>query len=278
MMVMHFMKNKIQGNPKITMAKSKRAVNIKNCLLVFTLILISLPGKAQEPSKLDTITQTSQYPYDQVVYQEIIRKRAFIFDRPYQSTGFFIAPNVILTAAHNLYSNKLTKVTEITLFPGRYNDSTPYPPLTLKTERLWETNIFVHPNFSWNKSEYDFGIIIIPDSLINLQERWPVDIHFKLDESFKMEINDSIEVAGFPASHGYDGSLMTHQKQKVFKLNKKTIPHALDTQTGNSGSPIWINKNGTHYIVGVHTYANLATRIDTEYIVMINNWINAFTH
>lgn|SRR5690606_32474184 len=100
----------------------KGSINIKSIALFILLISGCFPVSGQQKIVLDTITNTHVSPFDQICYQEIFRKRKFLKDRSYQSTGFLISQNVVLTAAHNVFSNKLTKVTKITLFPCRHKE------------------------------------------------------------------------------------------------------------------------------------------------------------
>lgn len=245
-------------------------------ILLFTIIILYLiqPIKSQSISKLDTIINTKIEPFSQVCYQEIYRvRKGPLKNRPYQSTGFLIAPNIILTAAHNLYSDKWTKVTNIKIFPGRYNNEYSYDSIEISGEKLCQYSIKWHPKFYWNKVDYDFGIIIIPDSIIKKAKNWPSKSCFVLDTAFQLKKGDTINVAGFPASHGYNGSLMTFETQLCGDVKNKSLAHEFDTQTGNSGSPIWVESNGQKKIVGVHTYALAGTKIDTEYVKLILNWI-----
>jgi V8-like Glu-specific endopeptidase len=249
---------------------------MKSILAFFVSLAIFYSTKGQVIKKLDTVVNTSIEPFSQICYQEIYRVRKFKKDRPFQSSGFLIAPNVVLTAAHNLYSDKWTKVTNITIYPGRYKETYSYDSIELSGELICQNTIMVHPNFYWKRANYDFGIIVIPDSIIKKTKNWPTKSVFTLDTAFVLKQGDTISVAGFPADpkYKYDGSLMTYEVQKCGNVAAKTFSHEFDTQTGNSGSPIWVEINGERKIVGVHTYAVTGTKIDKEYIKMILSWID----
>ena len=251
---------------------------IKRYILI-SIVLFSFKNQAlsQIVAKLDTITETSTEPYNQVCFIETYRVRKFSKNGTFKSTGFFIAPNVILTAGHNLYSNRLTKVTNIKIIPGRYKENSAFDIIELKGELTCQNSIIVHPSFKWNKVNYDFGIIIIPDSLILKTAKWPKSTSFKLDSGVELKIGDTLNVSGFPANNGYDGSLMTYESQICYNVFENKISHRFKTETGNSGSPIWIIKNEESFIVGVHTYANAGTLIDKKYIELIQNWIEQKT-
>jgi V8-like Glu-specific endopeptidase len=55
-----------------------------------------------------------------------------------------------------------------------------------------------------------------------------------------------------------------------------TFNHNFDTQTGNSGSPIWVEKDGRKICVGVHTFGGAATKLTKEDIDLIQSWIAAY--
>lgn len=252
--------------------------HIKKYILV-VIVLFSFNNQvlSQNITKLDTITETSIEPFNQICFIETFRVRKFSKNRTFKSTGFFIAPNVILTAGHNLYSNNLTKVTNIKIVPGRHKDETTFDILELKGELLCQNSILVHPSFKWRRVSFDFGIIVIPDSLISKTEKWPESVSFKLDNGIELKIGDTLNVSGFPANNGYDGSLMTYESKICNSIIENKISHTLKTETGNSGSPIWINKKEERFIVGIHTYANAGTLIDKKYIELIQKWIEEKT-
>lgn len=76
------------------------------------------------------IDDTNIEPFNQICYIETYRLRT-LKSRKYKSTGFFISPNVILTAAHNVFSNSLTKVTKIKIIPGRFKENSTFDIIEL---------------------------------------------------------------------------------------------------------------------------------------------------
>ncbi|MCW3071585.1 MAG: hypothetical protein JWO44_1475 [Bacteroidetes bacterium] len=225
---------------------------------------------------LKIITNTNVEPFSHICYQQISRKKIFRSSN-YMSTGFLIRRNIILTAGHNIYSNAFSTVSNIKIFPGRYKETYTYDVIEIPGTELCQASIRVHPNYSFtknNKIDYDFGIIIIPEAILKNTKNWPTAASFELDKLYTLEPGHEIHVAGFPASHGYDGSLMTAQQQACGNVNEKTFSHEFDTQTGNSGSPVWVEINGKRIVVGVHTFAEAATKLTLENIDHITKWIN----
>lgn len=242
-------------------------------LFLFVISILSTSqARSQNISTLDTIKDTATDPYRLICYQHIHRKR-LLGNSDYHSTGFLIARNVLLTAAHNLFSPTGSKVDRITICPGRFKDKTSYDTIIVSGLTQCKTAVRVNPNFKWKKASCDFAIIIIPEEILNKVKNWPNASSFELDPNIILDKGDRINVAGFPASGGYDGSLMTYQNQDLEDVKEATFHHSFQTETGNSGSPIWVKKDGRLKIVGIHTYAGLATRLTPAAIEMINLWI-----
>lgn len=258
------------------------ATNITNKIDIFFRLCFCLfcgiwnSGYAQTISKLDTIANTGVDPYNCICYQEIERSQFLKGKTTFRSTGFLIKPNVILTAGHNVYSNGFSNVTNIRLFPGRYKETYASPPIEIPSKKLCSKAIRVHPSYRFskrNRINYDFAIIVIPQTIIDTARDWIKTACFGIDKDYELKKGDQINVAGYPASHGYNGSLMTCQAQDCEDIYNRTFSHDFDTQTGNSGSPIWVNVNGKRIAVGVHTFAGAGTKLTKEDIDMISDWI-----
>jgi len=262
---------------KYTRIKLNYSIRYSSIVINFLFISLTCSCYAQGVSKLDTIETTNIDPYKCVCYQEIERNGR----TTYMSTGFMIRRNIILTAGHNVFSNAFSQVTNIKIFPGRYKESYPYDSIEISSKSSCRKAINVHPSYRFLKKDrikYDFAIIIIPESILSKATQWPSSACFEIDGNYDLSKGDKINVAGFPASHGYDGSLMTYQNQTCETIYDMTFAHDFDTQTGNSGSPIWVEKNGRKIAVGVHTFGEAGTKLTREDIGMIEKWIATNTN
>lgn len=253
-------------------------MNWKVLFLILQTIIYKL-AFAQFPTKLDTISATTNKPYSNICYLEIYRERFVKSDGSNLSTGFFIAPNVILTAAHNIYSIKTSRVTEIKIIPAKYYNQFPYDSIIISGKENCNNAIFTHPNYSFTQKankriKYDFGFIVIPTSTIQANPKIPTERYFVLDSTYNLNNGDTLNVAGYPADGGYDGEFLTYQRDTCGNIFPKTFSHNLETFRGNSGSPIWIEKDNKYIIVGIHTFGESATKLDKEYIRLIKKWIN----
>jgi len=246
-------------------------------LIAFPFLLLSFQSQSQVVSKLDTITETKVIPFSNICQQQITRKKFLGKKSTFLSTGFLIRPNIILTAGHNVYSNSLSKVVKIKVYPGKNNDNTAYDAIEIKGESLCQLAIRVHPSYNFTKNDrikWDFAVIIIPDSIIQRISNWPSSSAFSFDINHRLKENDSIFVAGFPASGGYSGEIMTYQSGLSGQLSTNKFTHGFDTHTGNSGSPVWIEKDMKRIVVGVHTFAGAATLLEENNLNYVLQWLS----
>lgn len=245
------------------------------------LVVITTPSFGQLPSKLDTIEETTICPYNNICFLHISRDRLFGNDDWFLSTGFIIAPNIILTAAHNIYSPRLSRVNHITIIPGKYYDITPFGSINISGESNCNQSIKTHPKYSFSQKKnkrikYDFGVIVLPDSL--KIESDVIPLCFVLDSTYSLNVGDTLNVSGYPADkeYGFAGDFLTSQYDICRGVHGKSFSHQLDTYTGNSGSPIWVNQNGKKIIVGVHTFGGSATNLDSDNIALLLKWLDLY--
>ncbi len=172
--------------------------------LLFLTIIQILPANAysQMPSPLYTVQQTTVSPYNEVCFLRIKRKR-LISSSYFVSTGFFIAPNVVLTAAHNIHSAFNSKVAAIEIVPGKYFDNRPFGNLIISGKEACETAIRTHPSYSFSDNwstriQWDFGIIIIPQNILTENSTLQNGDGFTLDSNVVTKVGDTIRVAGYP--------------------------------------------------------------------------------
>ncbi|MGC4041919.1 MAG: trypsin-like serine protease [Flavobacterium sp.] len=249
---------------------------MKRILLLFILFCFNFM-EAQYPTELQTISTATVNPYNNICYLHIYRNRFPKPDDWFKSTGFFIAPNIILTAAHNIHSVWGSKVSKIEISPGKYYSNFPYQTVTIDGKAECKKRIRTNANYSFtsgSRIKYDFGIIILTKEELR-QLNLPNTDSFSLDPTYQLKKNDILNVAGYPADPdaGYNGDFMTFQQDLCGEIDEKKFGHNLDTFTGNSGSPIWVENGTKRIIVGVHTFGNAGTLLDKENMNILLEWI-----
>ena len=212
------------------------------------------------------ITPTTSYPWSAIVKLHIACDGYYTF-----GTGALIDKNHVLTAGHCVYSHLNGGWADsIKVVPGEDNGDEPFGhamAINLRCYVDWITHA---------DEQHDFALITL-DRDIGLQTGW-MGLYTTLPSSsiYKNELN----TAGYP----YDldnGVNMYWNHANGRKANEYNHWYYLDTNGGQSGSPIWIYDGTNRDILSVHGYgddgsgSNHGTRIDQNKFDCINNWLTA---
>ena len=261
---------------------------------IYVLIASFRIGFGQEeknylpPDVFDTIVNTNVEPFYHVNWQEAFRNRNFLtFKGDYSpsSTSFFINKNFILTAGHNLKTDFLSRIDWLKVIPGKYKDDHASDEFKINGRKKLNKHKRLHPKFSFLKKstkriKWDYALVYIPDDYLDAKLRNNANQFFELDASYKLKEGDKIFIAGYPADGEnkgkYYGDLMIYQVGTVQNINGNIFYHNFYTEKGNSGSPVWVEKDGRRIVVGIHTFPNKATYLNSENIKIIKDWMNGF--
>jgi V8-like Glu-specific endopeptidase len=207
-------------------------------------------------------SNSKQFPYSAICYL-IIRKS---FGRASRGTGFFISPNTVVTAGHCLRSG-FGAVKSIQIIPGRMAGDWPFGSVYGKR---W----FVPQQWSRRGDpRFDYGVIKLDDSSVGESAG-----HFNFGIIDEKDLEGAaITTSGYPSDMELS-TLQHFNSGPCEKVSSQRLSYSLDTWKGASGSPVWIERNGSPFVVGIHNYGhcpNHATRINQQVFEDLNRWIKS---
>ncbi|WP_166919764.1 trypsin-like serine peptidase [Flavobacterium poyangense] len=183
-------------------------------------------------------------------------------------TGFLIHPRVILSAGHNFAWYPNGSVNTVKVFFGSI-DSSNYA--ISDTITLNNTNRFFKSGY-WAKGKIyrDYSVVILPDSTVYKK----VKGIFKLPKPNKINDFKTLNITGSPGDK--DFFEMWTANTVNFNIQSDKITYDLFTEVRNSGSPVWSEKDGVYYALGVHSRkwgdCNAAVFLNEEVQQQIRAW------
>lgn len=146
-----------------------------------------------------------------------------------QGTGFYIAPDRILTCAHNCHG-----ASSITVIPGkndRVTPSEPYGSFTVQS-RQWT----IHPQYNHDapgQDREDFDLAVI-----QVTTPPPNGAYFDFLEELNQSRPSPIMVCGYAASN-VDRDRQHLDADMIRQVTDNRIQYNIQTTPGNSGSPVF---------------------------------------
>ncbi|MCD5140497.1 MULTISPECIES: serine protease [Mammaliicoccus] len=202
--------------------------------------------------------------------RSIVFIKSYIDDRRYYSgTGFMLDDYAVLTAAHVITSkNKEEEIKNILVHAGYKNDTAIYG-----TAKVIKTYVLSE----WVKSPniyYDMTLLILDKPLGSVTGK------LKLND--KVKLDDYISTSGYPGEENKNIKIgyQYYSSGKIVKVTNNNIFYDLDTEGGQSGSPIF---NENKEVIAIHTNGfdkrnsykfNLGLRLTSNNIETINKWKN----
>lgn len=190
-------------------------------------------------------------------------------------TGWIAGPRTIITAGHCVYSTVLMDgwAQSIEVRLGFDNGSSllgSYTSTTFDCLPAWK---------KFEMPEFDIGYIRLGDD-IN-----PTIGSFAIAALTDAELQDElVHIAGYPGDLS-NGARQYHHGNRIKHTDPKRIFYDIDTYEGQSGSPVWLYRDGTPgpVVVGTHAYgvdsslkplsANSGPRITAAVMTAMQGWI-----
>lgn len=200
----------------------------------------------------------------------------------YAGSGSLIAPDIVITAAHNLWDDQLGGfATKVVFIPARDGDVAPYG--SLRGKKLHIPDLYrlqAPPNPNTHDGDvkevtrylYDYGVVILEDAfwdtpLLNLNPASDEALHLQ-----------PAWVSGYPGDKP-QGTLWEAQGPQ--QVEDELLLYSTATYRGQSGGPVTValGPQSVRQIVGIHVAGdpdlerNFAVRITQDVLDEIHGWI-----
>lgn len=196
----------------------------------------------------------SQEPYNSICLLKLLENGI-----PKRGTGFLIGPNVMLTAAHNVYTDRNNDgvnnfIDEIVVYVAAQTASnnvdpcSSYNDVNVEECYLLQSYCDLAGLDGVDKYNYDWAICILNTDIGN-QVGW-FDISITPDNI----VNNQISILGYPDDKsGNEAFDMFRSTGIVQSVIQNIIIHEADTVSGNSGSPVFVANDNSYTVKGIHT-------------------------
>lgn len=208
------------------------------------------------------IADTTQLPW-RCVCQLVVEGQT---GRRIMGTGWLAGPRTVFTAGHNLLSEAHRhQASTIWVLPARAGDAVPYGYAAT-------SSFAVHPLWQATADrERDIGVVWL-DEPIGERIGW---FGFAAHDDTALT-HLLVNNAGYPA----DKPLGTQwfNAGRILDVGAKTVTYGLDTEPGQSGSPVfYLDTQQRRIVVAVHAYGdaadNIGVRITTDLYDELQAWI-----
>ncbi|MGE3359367.1 MAG: serine protease [Acidimicrobiia bacterium] len=175
--------------------------------------------------------------------------------RTYRGTGFLIGPRAVATAGHCVYLHSEGGwAQKVEVIPAASGPAAPYGSVVssqLRSVGGWVNN---------RRPESDYGCIVLPTGAFGGKSLGSFGVGALSAQEL---VARPAVLAGFPGDKPF--AEMWGMARKIKIVGAATLTYDIDTAGGQSGAPVYINRNGSRTVVGIHNYGssggNSATRV-----------------
>lgn len=194
-------------------------------------------------TEIDRRTRISSDKLTSPPYSHIARLKLQFGKSKYTGSGVFVGPRHVLTAKHNVFeSNYGGWAQEIRVIPCQGNNKAPYGD--------------AYACYAYKFDEFDLALIVL-DMALGEEVGWfGIMCYTEMNRLQTIKLN----ITGYPVIEDQSNRMFTHQGElKTCRMDD--LGYDIDTSPGQSGSPVWIEKNKQCFVVGIHTHGGLEGEI-----------------
>lgn len=184
----------------------------------------------------------------------------------FRGTGFLIGPRAVATAGHCVYLHDQGGWAQsIEVIPGADGSAKPFGSVN---------SVSLRSVSGWVKERqptFDYGCVILPRGAFSGKGIGQFGF-----ASFAngVLLSRNAVVAGYPGDKPF--AELWGDSKRIKAASARRLIYTTDTFGGQSGAPVYVKRNGTRYVVGIHNYgssrANFATRITPAVFHNLKTW------
>ena len=186
-----------------------------------------------------TYRDLNQLPYSAIVSLTMVSGL-----NSFNGNGVFVGPFHILTSRENIIQASSEWFTEIFVSAGLKGDEAIFGLAKVVAVRTFDTN--------YDNPELNLALIII-DQPLGKATGWMGMYVFQGEEELTQL---PVTLAGYP---GFVNRM--HYESGRVTAKSEILEHTMLIAQGSSGSPIWFQKDGDYFVVGIHIHSSGAINI-----------------
>lgn len=187
-------------------------------------------------------------------------------------SGVLISPRHVLTAAHVLVSvddpGRKTVGDRLRVEVARNGHDRPFESIGISGWRVDPRSV-VRVRNGWRiQPQHDLGLVTLKKDVSGWQERrlgqcrlgfWGIQgscgIRSEVGIDPNLIVGQTANVTGYPGEKP-EGTMWTGDGAISYDARLDMLLHTIDTKPGQSGSPVWLMRNGVASLVGIHSGAS----------------------